>query len=176
MAKQTEELVDLTFDEDLPELQFDSKAGVEEQNIFGQLFNVGPAALRSAIQGKGFTQGAVQPSSVPTFQELSARAASDIAGNLPPGVAGPAGGALSSVAQGLGMGADIAAGTVASPFGLVPLASQLGPVRTAGSAVAQTGPAQAFGRFLTRQRRGPVQLTKDLISGPGKERSDRVDN
>ena len=45
--------------------------GMERQNILGQLFNVPGAAVRSAIQGKGYTQGAINPSQVPTFQKLA---------------------------------------------------------------------------------------------------------
>jgi hypothetical protein len=45
--------------------------GMEKQNILGQIFNVPGAAIRSAIQGKGYTQGAMNPSQVPTFQNMA---------------------------------------------------------------------------------------------------------
>lgn len=44
---------------------------MEQQNVFGKIGNVPAGALRSLLQGKGYTQGAVQPSSVPTFQKLA---------------------------------------------------------------------------------------------------------
>jgi hypothetical protein len=47
---------------------------VEKQNILGQLFNVPAAANRSALQGTGYAQGAMQPSQVPTFEKLTKEA------------------------------------------------------------------------------------------------------
>lgn len=67
---------------------------MERQNILGQLFNVPAAAQRSTLQGTGYTQGAMQPSQVPSFSELTQQqlpirgdnigtVASDIATRLP---------------------------------------------------------------------------------------------
>ncbi len=44
---------------------------MERQNILGQLLNVPAAAQRSAIMGQGYTQGAIQPSQVPTFSQAT---------------------------------------------------------------------------------------------------------
>lgn len=46
------------------------KPNIEYQNKVGALFNVPSAAIRSAIQGKGYMQGALRPSDVPSFQEV----------------------------------------------------------------------------------------------------------
>jgi hypothetical protein len=44
--------------------------GVEKMNIYGDVLNRPAAAVRSFIQGKGWLNGALRPSEVPTFQEI----------------------------------------------------------------------------------------------------------
>lgn len=48
-----------------------NSSGVQDQNILGQVFNVPGAAIRSMIQGTGYTKGATNPDSIPTFQQQS---------------------------------------------------------------------------------------------------------
>lgn len=63
---------EVSWDEQQPQpTQEQPQQGIEKQNILGQLFNVPGAAIRSAIQGKGYAQGAMNPSQVPTFQNLA---------------------------------------------------------------------------------------------------------
>ena len=50
--------------------QVENKPSIEKQNIFGKVFNVPSAAMRSAIQGQGYTKGALNPSEVPSFQKV----------------------------------------------------------------------------------------------------------
>lgn len=45
----------------------------QPQNILGATFNVPGAAIRSAIQGKGYAQGAMRPDDVPTFSQLQSQ-------------------------------------------------------------------------------------------------------
>lgn len=52
---------------EVPESQY--QAG--ERNILGNVFERPAAAVRSAIQGKGYAQGAINPTNVPTFQDLA---------------------------------------------------------------------------------------------------------
>jgi len=49
-------------------------SNIQPQNILGQLFNVPGAAIRSAMQGKGYAQGAAQPDQVPKFQDMAIKA------------------------------------------------------------------------------------------------------
>jgi len=144
--------------QDVPE------TGVEKQNILGQAFNVPGAAIRSAIQGKGYAAGAAQPSQVPRFQELAAQGASNLAGRLPPQIAAPVGGALSAVGQGVGLAADIA--TQPADMALM-LAGKLPGTQQAakmiGAQVMKLKPAQALGRFLTKPRH--LKAVKDALGG-----------
>lgn len=69
---KNDELAPLEFDS-LPPLDFNdnqSKPTIEKQNIIGQIFNVPGAAIRSTIQGKGYIQGALNPSEVDSFQDI----------------------------------------------------------------------------------------------------------
>jgi len=45
--------------------------GIEKQNLLGGIFNVPAAGIRSAIQGKGYRAGIMNPSSVATFQDIA---------------------------------------------------------------------------------------------------------
>lgn len=50
---------------------FEKNRQMEAQNIGGVVENVPSAAIRSMLQGKGYTQGAMNPSAVPKFQDLA---------------------------------------------------------------------------------------------------------
>lgn len=68
-----DKLPPLEFEDELAPLDFNnekSKPMIEDQNIFGQTFNVPGAAIRSALQGKGYVQGALNPSKVKKFQDI----------------------------------------------------------------------------------------------------------
>jgi len=125
---------------------------IQPQNILGQLFNVPAAAMRSAIQGKGYAQGAAQPDQVPKFQELAAQGASDLAGRLPQGIAAPVGGLMSSIGQGYGMAADIATDPAALLAMLIGKAPVGGTGTELGKMISATKPAQAVGRFMGKER------------------------
>lgn len=122
---------------------------IQPQNIFGGTFNVPGAAIRSAIQGKGYMAGALNPDKVPSFQELMARKASDIASLLPPQYAYGAGMALSTPMQTAGMVGDIAT----DPASLMAMIGGKVPgVESLGKKLMSTKAAQEFGKFLTRER------------------------
>lgn len=46
-----------------------------ERNIVGNIFERPAAAIRSLLQGKGYTAGAVNPTNIPKFQDLAIKAA-----------------------------------------------------------------------------------------------------
>jgi len=119
-------------------------SGIEPQNILGQLFNVPGAAIRSAIQGTGFTQGAAQPSKIPTFTEISQKAPLQTATNLP----------LERFQLGLardiaGFGADVATQPVDV---LLALVGKVPGVDKGISLIAKTKVGQVIGRELTKPR------------------------
>lgn len=116
---------------------------MEKQNLMGQIFNVPGAAIRSAIQGKGFVQGAVNPSSVPTFQDT---ALNSYYGKLPifPGKT-----ALGMGVSALGMAGDV----LTNPADMaLALAGKAPGVNKAVGAVRKLAPAQAFEQWLTKER------------------------
>ncbi len=140
------------------------ETGIEKQNILGQVFNVPGAAIRSAMQGKGYVAGAINPSSAPRFQEVAAEKASSIAGKLPPRIAAPAGAVLSSIGQLGGLVAD----TVTQPadVGLM-LAGKVPGTKEAakiiGSQIMKIKPVAAIGRFLNKPRY--LKSVKDALGG-----------
>jgi hypothetical protein len=124
----------------------DNQSGVEKQNILGALFNVPGAAIRSAVQGKGYTQGAIQPSQVPTFRELGAQGASNLAGNLPPSVAAPAGAVASIAGQAMGGTLDM----LTNPTDMLSL--------LIGGGIAKNPTAQAIGKT-------PIDFKNEKLAG-----------
>lgn len=143
-----------------------------ERNIAGNIGERPGAAIRGGLLSvgrgegfkEGFTRGAVDPSKVSTFQEEGAKMASRIAGILPRPLVKPAAFAGSVGAQAIGFGADIAT----NPFDLLlTLAGQSPGAKKAGALISKTKPAQAVGRFLTKERgiAGRGLLRKGLRAG-----------
>lgn len=144
---------------------------MEKQNLMGQIFNVPGAAIRSAIQGKGFVQGAVNPSSVPTFQDT---ALNSYYGKLPnfPGKT-----ALGMGVSALGMAGDV----LTNPADMaLALAGKAPGVNKAVGAVRKLAPAQAFEQWLTKERSVvesmPRIMTDNWLTGKAKNVKDIVDN
>lgn len=117
--------------------------GMEPQNILGQAFNVPGAAIRSALMGRGYMQGALNPSKVPTFQNTLLDAYYQKTPNFPGKVA------LGNVPSALGMAGDVA--TNPADMAMM-LAGKLPGVQNLGKAIRSTKPAQAFEQFLTKDR------------------------
>lgn len=113
---------------------------IEKQNVFGKVFNVPGAAIRSAFQGKGYTAGAINPSKVRTFQDLALE-------NLSPKTTSTAvnfaGGLIPSA---VGLAADI----ITQPANLLPgLVGQTSVGKAAGQAIMSTKPAQKLSKLAT---------------------------
>ena len=133
----------------------------------GSIFNVPAAAIRSAIQGKGYMPGALNPSNVPTFQNQFQNKVSDIASNIPND-------AIRNYVAFMGAQAVQPAGAVAdfvtnpadvlgaiAPF--APGAKQVGKaVSTAVKPIVNTPAVQAVGRFLTKERKF-LKFGKDAV-------------
>lgn len=110
--------------------------GNEYQNIIGQTFNVPGAAIASAMLGKGYVQGAAQPSSVPRFSELAAQGASDVASRLPRNMVGPAAFIGSSIGQLAGDAVDPR--TYVNPLSLIGLGGATSVGKNTVSSVINT--------------------------------------
>jgi hypothetical protein len=134
------------------------KPKMEEQNVIGATFNVPGAAIRSAIQGKGYVEGAMNPSAVPKFQDLAIKAAQQSTNPYVNAI-------LGMPASALGMAADIAT-SPADAIGM--LAGGLGGVRTAVAkevgAIADTGVGRAIGGVMTAKIT-PIAWVKDTFTG-----------
>lgn len=81
--------------------------GVQKQGALGQIFNVPGAAVRSAIQGNGYAEGAMNPDQVPKFQDMIKNS---MAGNNNPALnlpIGPGGTDLKTMAGAVGGAADM---------------------------------------------------------------------
>ena len=125
-----------------------------ERNILGNVFERPGAAIRSAIQGKGYTEGAVNPTDVPTFQNLALdtyhKGAGSIAEKIPEGfgrsafeTAATIGGVIPSAA---GLVADIVTNPADVLSTAIPMAK---PVQAAGRAIASTKAGKALTELAT---------------------------
>ncbi len=94
----------------------ESKYAQGERNILGNIFERPGAAVRSAIRGQGYSKGAINPSSVPTFQEELLDKYYNKVGSGPLQTAG------GFLVSGAGMAADIATNPVDVLGAIVPLA------------------------------------------------------
>jgi hypothetical protein len=110
-----------------------------ERNILGNVFERPGAAIRSAIQGKGYTAGAVNPTNVPTFQDLAIQKSQFTQSPV-------ANAALGMIPSALGMAADIATNPADVLTGIVP---GLKPVQSAGRAIASTRAGKALTELAT---------------------------
>lgn len=121
-----------------------------ERNIMGNIFERPGAAIRSALMGKGYAEGAVNPGQVPTFQQTALDAyykgtpdfpGKTLVGNIP---------------SALGMAGDIAT----QPANIIPAVLGMSPtVQGISKSVGMTKPAQALSKFLNRER-GVADITK----------------
>ncbi len=105
-----------------------------ERNIVGNIFERPAAAVRSALQGKGYMAGAVNPGSVPTFQEIAIDKFAPKTQNVPVNFAG------GLIPSALGFVAD----TLTSPAEMAGtlITSSLAPV------VKATKAGQAISKFV----------------------------
>lgn len=114
--------------------------GVEYQNITGQMFNVPGAAITSGLMGRGYIEGALNPSQVPTGADIGRNIGVNIAGRMPQSIAPIAGDLLGQVGQDIGSIVDPR--NIVNPITVAALTSQLGAVKNAASSIAQTKPAK----------------------------------
>jgi hypothetical protein len=123
-----------------------------ERNIVGNIFERPSAAIRSALMGKGYAQGALNPGQVPSFQQTALDAYYKKTPQFPGKTA------LGMGVSALGMGADI----LTNPADVLPMVVGASPtIRTAAKAIGGTEPAQAFSRFLNKERQ-VADITKHM--------------
>lgn len=67
IPKVAEDLTNYLFPQALTEAKFERG----KRNIYGDIFERPASAIRSALIGKGYTQGALVPEEVPTFQDIA---------------------------------------------------------------------------------------------------------
>lgn len=131
-----------------------------ERNIAGNIFERPAAAIRGGILARkagesvvgGFGKGTIDPSQIPTFQETGAKEASRISGKLPRPLARTAGFVGSIGAQSIGALADVATNPADV---LLSILFETAPVQKGIGLLGKTKPAQALGRFATKERHLP---------------------
>lgn len=150
---------------------FKSEYEAGKRNILGNVFERPGAAVRGGILsvakgenfGKGYERGALIPQEVPSFRSLAeeksqrdvVETASRRTGILSP--TRPVGRLLTEAEATLGGTTAAVAGTIGdiltNPADLIGiLAGKLPGVEKAGKAILKSEPAQAVGRFLTKER------------------------
>jgi hypothetical protein len=123
-----------------------------ERNIIGNVFERPGAAIRSAIQGKGYAAGAINPTNVPKFQDQILDAYYKKTPNFPFKQT------LGNIPSAIGLAAD----TLTEPANVIPLVAGMSPtVQSAGKAIGATEPAQAFARFLNKERQ-VIDVSKNM--------------
>jgi len=115
------------------------------RNIMGNISERPAAAIRSALQGQGYTAGAINPTNVPNFQDLLLRAYYE----KTPNFAGKT--LLGNIPSAVGLGADILTNPADMALLLLPKVP-VGGGKSLGQAVMSTSPAQSFQRWLTKER------------------------
>jgi hypothetical protein len=110
-----------------------------ERNILGNVFERPGAAIRSALQGKGYTAGAVNPTNVPTFQDLAIKASQQTTSPV-------ANAALGMIPSALGLAADVVTNPADALTAIIPMAK---PVQAAGRAIASTKAGKALTELAT---------------------------
>lgn len=135
-----DKLPPLEFDE-LPELDFSpeqpTKPLMERQNAIGATFNVPGAAIRSAIQGKGYVEGAMNPSDVKKFQDIFIDKAQFTTSPVINAV-------LGMPASAAGLALDVTTNPAEMLTVLAPMSS---PVKYVGKAVSATKIGQKAGQI-----------------------------
>lgn len=151
IAAQPEKMVGSIFGK-VPESGYQSG----ERNILGNIVDRPGAAIRSAIQGKGYTKGAVNPSAVPTFQDLALKSyhegAGRIAENIPEGLGRKAFEGVATIGGMIPSAVGMAADIVTNPADLL------------GTIIPATKPAQAAGRAIMSTKAG--QSLKEIATMP----------
>jgi len=117
-----------------------------ERNIAGNIFERPAAAIRSAIQGKGYVQGAVNPTNVPTFQDMAIKSAQTSTNPVINAVAG-------MPASAVGLAADIITSPADVLTNVIPFTK---PAQAVGKAIASTKAGQVVGKAINT----PINLIK----------------
>ena len=154
-----DDLKDLTFD-DLKELDFSSidtpsKPQIENQNVLGQTFNVPGAAIRSFIQGKGYVEGALNPSKVKKFQDIFIEKAQFTTSPVMNAV-------LGMPASAAGLALDIATNPADVATILIPMSA---PAKAVGKAISSTKVGQkvgAVGNKIFNSDITPIKWVRDF--------------
>ncbi len=136
-----------------------SKYKAGERNIVGNIFERPGAAIRSAIQGKGYVAGALNPTNVPKFQEQILETYYKKLPNFPGKTV------LGNIPSALGMAADIVTEPANLLTGLAPKIP-LGAGRTLGQVISATKPAQAL-KTLGQTPIQDLKISKALMSEKG---------
>ena len=134
------------------------KNTIEQQNLFGKIFDVPSAAIRSALTGGGYVQGATNPSQVPTFAEQGTKIGVDIASRIPQNIpfnkqiTQESGALLGELGREIGSIADFAT----NPAEILISSGGASKIGKAGyralSQLGKTRVAQSIGRFLQTPR------------------------
>lgn len=128
-----------------------------QRNIIGNIFERPGAAIRGAIQNpmhpiQGYVQGANNPGQVPKFQDQILNAYYKNTPNFPFKQT------LGNIPSAVGLAAD----TLTEPANVIPLVAGMSPtVQAAGKAIGATEPAQAFSRFLNKERQ-VIDVSKNM--------------
>lgn len=161
MAENWEQYATDDFEQYAEPAQKITVPSIERQNVIGSTFNVPGAAIRSAMQGTGYAQGALNPSQVPSFKEMALRQTMGIKNPLLRGVAGVGAVSLGNAADVITNPAEILSGVVAKPLA------------TLGSLASKTKPAQEFGKFLSKMK--PQMHTPEWLQAQAKTVGDAAD-
>ena len=140
----------------------DSTPNIEHQNVIGSLFNVPGAAITSALLGRGYTQGALNPSQVPSGSDIGQNIGSNLAGRLPPSIAKPLG-AYASFSLG-NVGSIIDPRNIVNPLTVLGLSAGLTPVKSVLTKAATTLSQTKYGKRILnilQKKRG----VKDALGG-----------
>lgn len=124
-----------------------------QYNALGKIFEVPGAAVRSALMGKGFTPGAINPQDVPKFQDIATNKMNEFIANKASRIPNP-------MARNLAVGVGTGLANTASMAGMAAdYATNPGEILTslaatkAGQLLSKTTAGKALGRFLSRPRR-----------------------
>lgn len=124
-----------------------------ERNIIGNIFERPAAAVRSAIQGKGYAQGAINPTGVETFQNLTLNnyynGVSNVASMIPEGVGRNAFTTLGSISGLVPSTAGVLADMITDPSNLLMgFGAELPATKSALSALSKTKGGASIGKVL----------------------------
>jgi len=128
-------------------------------NLLGDIFNRPGAAIRSALMGKGYVEGAKNPNAVPRFQDVALDKyynAPDFAGKE----------LIGNIVSAGGMVADVATNP-ADLLALLAGKTPMGGRSTLNEVIANSRGGQAVGRFMNMpiEETAPARYTSDTIKG-----------